>query len=952
MAERFNRGTGGGGASGGEDDEPADRDLEAAGDDDDEPSPTEAAERGRAEAADDSDGGRDVSEIISEGADRLEETSEEAADSVGGPVGDAIEAGGDVGSAVGDAAAETIRSVSEADEAVADAVDEVDESADILAGSADEATARAIESSAEGDVGGVGDAVAGDADEAVSRAIDDVAEGDIGGAGDNLAGGVDETVGQAVETREEVLESNEANSEDVSEAVSETGADDISPDQARAAISRARLNDDTDLTQGGVLDEAQERELRETGQTISSGISETVDRTTDVAFAPGEAIASSLGVQTRGESVGERVAEGAAESALEIGNVPATAASAETSAEVATNLPEALADDAGEVGEQATALARETGEAAARNPARTAGAVLGGAAAGFATGTGAVAGLRRAQVPRRLRREVDATELADEDVVRFFEGDDSGEQFPERDDSLADSPEEAIRRQADEFTPDVVRSRLGDPDDDEAIVQHATDFDFDRSFETGAPKTRPGDPDDVLFAGPEASLNFARLNRGANSGGLSSLRPRLPRGADISDREGDILQIRAGIDREPSSVGDEAATMAEPEQTLDELAEENPDMTREELARESDDFSVGEDGTIFQTTRGEESEFFADEAEPGVGFVRSPENITDEAEVVFGGDTEFVERRFRARRGLFTDVGGDRLNIRFFKPVDDADGSGGIPDFISDERARVDPAIGSLDDFEESFLVSERRGTLGELTRRNRISDPPEGSPFVPAPGGGLSASASDGSGSESGSGSPAGGGGTTGFGSVSSGTSAGLGSSAGGFSFGGSAGFGSDGSGGSGAGSGGGSGAASSGAGGGSGPAGGSSGSGGGGASSDPGFSSGGAGSNGGDGSGTGFGSDGSGGSGDGASSTTAGLGESAALGTGGLSASGTGAGGSSGAAPRPSDPDQSRQRDDDDEEQPEMAFVGSETEAAEGIFGSGIQSATEALDETLEDR
>jgi hypothetical protein len=33
-------------------------------------------------------------------------------------------------------------------------------------------------------------------------------------------------------------------------------------------------------------------------------------------------------------------------------------------------------------------------------------------------------------------------------------------------------------------------------------------------------------------------------------------------------------------------------------------------------------------------------------------------------------------------------------------------------------------------------------------------------------------------------------------------------------------------------------------------------------------------------------------------------------------------------------------------------MAFVGSETEAAEGIFGSGIQSAAEALDETLEDR
>jgi len=446
--------------------EPTERTVES-----EPPTPAEAAERGRtavdrSEPQVDDDRGplNDVEDAIREAGEEFETTGDRVARERDDVVGDVGEVTGDVVGAATGGTATALETVQRVDESGERTVELVDESADIIGGDTDEAVDRARRSAVEGDLAGVGDALAGDADEAVDRARRELADGDVAGAGDELAGPLDETAGQAADTTATLVDATADGVATVGASVSSGQAADTVREaivnQAEAAeaaaegdfdragdelvggadefVGQARVDQTTDpttpsrprsttrgggpsdLTEGGLLTEAQERELKETGATIAGGIDEAVDEGVSAGFAPSEAAADATGVPTDveasadvpgtgvtlsidtqqdGETVGERFFEGGIGTAASVVNMPATAASLETAGEVASNAPGEIAENPGRVGEQATAAGRNVAQQAAENPVRTAGSITGGYLSGRAIGRAAPVRLESQRIP-------------------------------------------------------------------------------------------------------------------------------------------------------------------------------------------------------------------------------------------------------------------------------------------------------------------------------------------------------------------------------------------------------------------------------------------------------------------------------------------------------------------------------------------------------------------------
>jgi hypothetical protein len=352
--------------------------------------------------------------------------------------------------------------------------------------------------------------------------------------------------------------------------ISATGVaigDDVNDEIEAAEINRATTDR---LTRGGYLSERDEQRLREAAaqfnQDVRSGVNraaavspltladeavrggiETAGVDTDlegtVDTAYGEA---QFDTERLGEGNIERAQEAAAESLLTATNPFALAQAGETGTEVAANLDEEVeTGDAATaaVGASALAIGRETGEAivtrARRDPSRFGGSLAGelvlGAGAGRAAGIAARRGVDRARTVGGTR--VDLDELTNPDTAAYYNDPDAdvGEEarFPgaEDPDLYETDPAEAVRQQADEYTPAPIRE-----DFEAAGVEEGTDLKkgLETEPEGQADPPRLGRGSGFIteaggyespggFAAPELSPNFLGVGRRS-----FSARPGLP----------------------------------------------------------------------------------------------------------------------------------------------------------------------------------------------------------------------------------------------------------------------------------------------------------------------------------------------------------------------------------------------------------------------------------------
>ena len=318
------------------------------------------------------------------------------------------------------------------------------------------------------------------------------------------------------------------------------------------AVTNPEQNVDTgvtdDLTTGGIVSESADSAdgvLPGTlgGVNISEDrlqtAAETIDQRAEQRFEESEELTIA------GSDLPDRVVTGAAGAAVDIVNVPGLVQSAETGVEVASNAPGEIAEEGpGTVGTTALGVgalaASATVNAAQENPARFAGGaglnILGGAAAGRQLGVAGRAVRDRARTAGGAR--VAPEELAGEDVVRFAETDGGeGTRFPGADDPglFQSNPAEAVRQQADEFTPDEIETIFGGADvDGETTLFKALDVEPEGPGSGRADTGFASAPGETLedfdyetpgsFFGPELSPNFLGVDDGAGF----SFRPGLP----------------------------------------------------------------------------------------------------------------------------------------------------------------------------------------------------------------------------------------------------------------------------------------------------------------------------------------------------------------------------------------------------------------------------------------
>lgn len=349
------------------------------------------------------------------------------------------------------------------------------------------------------------------------------------------------------------------------------------------------------------------------------------------------------------------------------GDVAATAGAGKEAAETAAYVP--FGGPGGETGERAIEAGQQAARAgvmgatglataARRRPLQTGVSALLGVGAGGATGRGAGVAARsiRDRVRTRGATRVDPEDLTQEDVVRFQEtGGREGTRFPGADDPdlYRSDPPEAVRRQADERTPEEIQAQF------EAEGVEGTDLKKALDVEPDEPEgftTQEGTYESPgSFFGPELSPNFLRVG----GRGSTSFRPGLP---DLGGRPTGVI-ARTDVRR---------AEADDLEGFNRELLEARGETTAR--TKPASEVSTGEIEAVVP---------------PGARFrpVGSP-----------GGD-------------FYTEIGGRRVPIRTVAPEGDADAPrrrGGVGDDDTDGPATDRGA--TLEDLSEPLRDPEDRG--------------------------------------------------------------------------------------------------------------------------------------------------------------------------------------------------------------------------------------------------
>jgi len=436
------------------------------------------------------------------------------------------------------------------------------------------------------------------------------------------------------------------------------------------------------------------------------------------------------------------VTQAGVRSAASLANVPGIIQTGETATEVATNLPGETLENAEAVGATtaaATTAATSAGVSAVKeDPAKTGAAVAGGLVTELAAG--AAIGRAIESVPRTVSKavanrrstlgEVELSDSTFDDVADAVErGDVDGGNIPPSfrpdasDDDLVDTVE---RTQSEEISDEIQDAVPGDEPIGINVSPSESAPPKEGFVIREGGKQRPDDPEGGLFMAPAANPVVAVDEAGIGgpsssaAGGLS-LDPRnyrFPRPFSATGDDAEAFLIRGEVDVEPDSVGNEAATMADPEQSLSELQEANPNTELEDLVEESEDFAVNNQGRIVQQAPGDESQFLADQAGETKQFVRSPANrAMEEAETVAPGGTavkvtdenlgyaQVGDDTIRLRSGelaepdsddLPIEVGADKSSARLFDPTSRR---GASPDTEADAPAGpfqpIPPAAGT-----------------------------------------------------------------------------------------------------------------------------------------------------------------------------------------------------------------------------------------------------------------
>jgi len=395
---------------------------------------------------------------------------------------------------------------------------------------------------------------------------------------------------------------------------------------------------------------------------------------------------------------------------------------ADTAVEAGRNLPGTVQS------EGAGAVAGTTLEVAGRgvgnvirgaqeNPGEFAGSVVGGFAGGAAAGRVA-GGATRFGRDRVRTAGAETFDIEDGEIVNPGTGSfynprssnrDVEDRFPGAQDSdlYESDPPEAVRQQAEDFTPESVNQRFEEAGvEGGSTLKKAVDVEPDdgpgRGFSTqeGSYESPGG------FVGPELSPNFLGVESGRRS---FSLRPGLP---DTGDKATGVF-VRTRVDRPDA-------------ENLDEFNEELLDRAGETTARTKPASEVNE-GEI-EAVIPPEAEF----ADLGGGAVRATARragVGSDFAVRIGG---------RTIPGTDRKVGGRKIPIR---PVADPDlvDSGrtrSFGDFLRSERGQL-----GADD-----ASGPRTRTLGEIRRpaRTPTDRPLPYAPSVPTSSGNETSSDSD----------------------------------------------------------------------------------------------------------------------------------------------------------------------------------------------------------------
>ena len=422
-----------------------------------------------------------------------------------------------------------------------------------------------------------------------------------------------------------------------------------------------------EATTGGLLSEDTEEEIGDLGQrfsdanqfvvgSIAAGASAATLGTVDDDSAPVEALEGALSVPGQAANVfslasaGETAAEVTEEVLVDTAN-PTTENIIEE---------EGVAATLGAAGTAADVAASQLGQQIQNNPARLAGQVAGGVVTGAAAGrvAGRVGRGARDRIRTAGAERIPLEDVANQDVIDFVEsGGERGERFPgARDpDQFQTDPAEAVRQQADDFTPEQIREQFED-----AGIEQGTDVkkalgvepegpDGDRGFESAPDETAddfayetPGS-----FVGPEVSPNFL----GIESRSSFSFRPGLP------DTGNNPTAVVARTDVENPDAG-----------SLREFNREMVDREGETTARPkpASEVNPGEIEAVIP---------------PGARF----------REVGDGGVS--LPGVGRVGADFFTEVDGRRVPIRTVAPEDRVDAASGstrgLTDFLSDERGQL-----------------------------------------------------------------------------------------------------------------------------------------------------------------------------------------------------------------------------------------------------------------------
>lgn len=641
---------------------------------------------------------RTVDRTVNDVSSGARNAADEARDAAEDAAREAERAMDDARRTAGETAEDSARRARDAARDAADAADEasrrVDQTVDRASGTVDDVASGVSRSAGE-----VADAGRDQVDHAADTYGEmgrELQEGDVGGAVDTAVGSTGETFDNAARAADAAAGSTD---EYVGSAEVNT---EISDDLTRGGVLSETANDNSGLVSGFTYEpfgpDAPGLDFSEEGFRRAS---ESVDSVKD-SFDDNDP------VTVMGSDAPERVLQGAAGAGVDLLNAPSHIMMAETGIEVAQNAPGEIQEHGfGEVAETATGVGAAVGGAMAREAKQNPLEFGSGTAFGFVTGVGlgrAASKAGKAADSARMRagkQKVDMEDVTNPDTIDYYEGrnTDSENLFPGFDSRSGEAPDETIRRQGEEYTPDEVKQDLGPTAEDETYLTHMTNYDFDQSFEAGVPKSRPSDPDNAMFWGPEGSPNFAGFDpgEGTSTGMFSSLKPRLPRKSDFTADTNDALMSRMRVDVEPDRVGNEKSTRADPSGPED----------------------FNDDGQL--VTPGDESHFLSEEAEQGTAYVRNQNNRNlGEAETVVPGGSEFRE----LSSDYYSELGGELVNVRLFDPVD------------ADRRGPIDETGGVLDsDIDDGGVVDETGGavkTYDEIVRESGRSNSPEGTPVAP----------------------------------------------------------------------------------------------------------------------------------------------------------------------------------------------------------------------------